>query len=436
MLWAVLFCSVCTLYFAGPFGSKALSEERPGDAVFEPLRREYLKLRNTDSNLEDTAAWEIAARRLEAFAERFPDNSNSPQALFNASIAWEELYKKGAAGASLRDAMACLNRLIEKYGESSYADDALVRKGDLLRVYFGRLDEAEYAYRWVVARYPKSDMYEAARLRLGLSSGAEGERWERASAKAATGEKLVVLDAGHGGEDFGACGVGGLLEKDVSLAVALDLKNLLEAQKIARVELTRSADDFIPLERRVETANRLGADLFVSLHTNASVDGKLSGLQVFYFDEASDEASSKLAARENQASPEGAMNGELQAILQDMMLDAKRGKSALLANAVHRSSVARLKGKWNSIRDLGVRKAPFFVLAGVNMPSILVEMFFVDNSDEGALLAKKEFRHELALGMLDGIAGFLDLDSSIGLVEKEQRVPWKQEPRFPRIKLN
>jgi N-acetylmuramoyl-L-alanine amidase len=219
----------------------------------------------------------------------------------------------------------------------------------------------------------------------------------------------VVLDAGHGGEDAGAEGLGGLLEKDVVLDIVLRLEELLQARSDLFVHLTRRGDDFIPLAERTKTANLFKADLFISIHNNASPAGRMQGLETYYLDNTNNEASRKLAERENRfwTDNSGTVQSDLQFMLSDLIQNMKKDDSIALAGFLHRSILQNVRSTYSGVKDLGVKKAPFYVLVGAHMPCVLLELLFIDNEGEGMLLANPEFRQELAKGIYIGINLFL-----------------------------
>jgi N-acetylmuramoyl-L-alanine amidase len=214
----------------------------------------------------------------------------------------------------------------------------------------------------------------------------------------------VVIDPGHGGKDPGAIGPSGLMEKDVVLDIAKRLRTLLQQEPAQRATLTRDTDAFIPLEERTAIANAKGADLFVSVHANAAERAEAQGVETYFLDTATDEQAMRTAARENATTP-GRM-GDLPLILRDLLLTSKRNESSLLAGSVQRALVQVPSGARNG-RDLGVKHAPFYVLMGAEMPSILVETAFISNPAEERRLADSQYRGEVARALLAGIKEYM-----------------------------
>jgi N-acetylmuramoyl-L-alanine amidase len=216
----------------------------------------------------------------------------------------------------------------------------------------------------------------------------------------------VVLDPGHGGGDFGATSPIGGDEKEITLDIARRVKALLERRHQLKVQLTREDDAFVPLARRTAFANRKEGAVFVSLHVNASEQHDASGFEAYYLDNTNDEASRKLAERENGIAP-GAGVDDLSFMLSDLIQSGKLEDSIHLTRAIDSGIRSRVLMTHRDLRSLGVKKAPFFVLVGAHMPCTLIEMFFVDHPSEGKKLRDDSFRSALAAGVADGIARFL-----------------------------
>ena len=213
--------------------------------------------------------------------------------------------------------------------------------------------------------------------------------------------RKIVLDPGHGGRDPGAIGVGGLAEKDIVLSIAKKLAKKLQKDTDIQVVLTRKDDTFIPLEDRTAMANAEGADLFVSLHMNASPNGDARGLETYYLDKTTDEAAIRLAARENATSRKNV--SDLQFILSDMTQNMKLEDSITLAYRLHGSLVAGMTKRMSDVRDLGVKKALFYVLVGARMPSVLVEMFFITHKSEGRAMSQESYQDAMVEALYEGI---------------------------------
>ncbi len=215
------------------------------------------------------------------------------------------------------------------------------------------------------------------------------------------GVRRIILDPGHGGHDPGAINRYGMREKDITLAVAKRIGAELRRSGKYEVHLTRTCDEYLALEERTEIANRLQGDIFVSLHVNSAESAQLAGIETYYLSLAGSAEEMRAAATENAASS-SSLN-DLQAILLDLMMNSKINESARLAEAVQDRMVTGLGRRYEDIRNLGVKKAPFIVLIGAKMPSILTEIAFLSNprearrlKDEGYLTA---VAHQIAAGI-------------------------------------
>jgi N-acetylmuramoyl-L-alanine amidase len=211
----------------------------------------------------------------------------------------------------------------------------------------------------------------------------------------------IVIDPGHGGHDPGAQAKE-LNEADLVLDVALRLEQLLLKQPGVEVMLTRRTDEFIPLEERTEIANREDADLFLSIHANAHRSSKARGVETYFLNFASNPDARAVAARENAAS--GRAMHSLPDIVKAITLNNKLDESRDFATMVQRAMVSRLRT--HDVRDLGVKQAPFVVLIGAGMPSVLAEISFVTNPQEGRLLKANAYRQRIAEALFDGIAQY------------------------------
>lgn len=219
--------------------------------------------------------------------------------------------------------------------------------------------------------------------------------------QAGNGLRKIVLDPGHGGKDPGAVGSGGIAEKDIVLNIAKKLAARLRKEMGVQVVLTRSDDRFIALEDRTAMANAEDADLFISLHMNASPNSEARGVETYYLDNTTDEAAIRLAARENATSRKNV--SDLQFILSDMMQNMKLEDSITLAHRLQGSLVGGMSKVMGDVKDLGVKKALFYVLVGARMPSVLVEMFFITNRSEGRAMNQGSYQDAMVEALFDGI---------------------------------
>jgi N-acetylmuramoyl-L-alanine amidase len=216
----------------------------------------------------------------------------------------------------------------------------------------------------------------------------------------------IVIDPGHGGHDTGTIGPEGLEEKDLVLEVGRRLGKLLQARLGAEVVYTRKNDTFIPLETRTAIANQQRADLFISIHANSSHDSDARGVETYYLNFTSSPEALEVAARENAVSEKSIY--ELQDLVKKIALKEKIEESREFAGDVQESLHSGLAAKSPAIRNRGVKKAPFIVLIGANMPSILAEISFVSNPTDEHRLKTSEYRQRIAESLYRGIAKYVD----------------------------
>ena len=216
----------------------------------------------------------------------------------------------------------------------------------------------------------------------------------------------IVIDAGHGGHDTGTIGPTGLMEKDLCLDVALRLGKIIQQRlPSADVVFTRSDDTFIPLEERTHIANEAKADMFISIHGNSSPDVAARGIETYYLNLKGSPEAMEVAARENAASEQGIH--ELEDLVKQIARTEKIDESREFAEDVQESLSKRMQKAIKPVKNRGVRKAPFVVLIGADMPSILTEISFLSNPADEKLLKQPEHRQRVAEGIFQGIAGYL-----------------------------
>jgi N-acetylmuramoyl-L-alanine amidase len=214
----------------------------------------------------------------------------------------------------------------------------------------------------------------------------------------------IVIDAGHGGHDSGTLGVDGIQEKDVVLDVALRLGKLLHDRLGAEIIYTRSDDTFVPLETRTAIANKAQADLFLSIHANSSPDESARGVETYYLNFTSDPTALDVAARENAVSDQSIH--QLSDLVKKIALKDKIAESREFAADVEGSLYAGLEKGNPGLKDRGVKKAPFVVLIGANMPSILAEISFVTNPKDASQLEEPDYRERVAESLYRGVARY------------------------------
>ncbi len=218
--------------------------------------------------------------------------------------------------------------------------------------------------------------------------------------------RRIVIDAGHGGYDSGTLGPGGLEEKDISLDVALRLGHLLHQRLGANVIYTRRTDKFVPLGQRTAIANRAHADLFISIHANSSSDSEVRGVETYFLNFTASPDALQVAARENAISNRSVH--ELSNLVRKITLSDKIDESRVFAGDVQQSLYDGMASGNPGLKNRGVKQAPFMVLIGANMPSILAEISFLTNPDDASELAQPEYRERLAEALCRGVARYVD----------------------------
>ena len=232
--------------------------------------------------------------------------------------------------------------------------------------------------------------------------------------------RRVVLDPGHGGHDEGTVGPGGLTEKELVLDVALRLAKLIEARLGSEVILTRADDTFIPLERRTAIANERKADLFLSIHANSSPYPRIGGVESYYLNFTTSRDALAVASRENASSDKSVF--ELRDLIQKITLQDKAEESKEFAGRVQAALFPFAARYDPGIKNRGVKKAPFVVLIGASMPSVLAEIGFLSNRREEALLKLPEHRQKLAEALYRGVNRYAQSLSHFEVAQAAGRV--------------
>ena len=354
----------------------------------------------------------------------------------NREQALRAAVDRGAA--SLKDYRAVVNafeNVVRKHPTSGYVDNALWRGAAVAREAFGRFGDdrdratARRMLALLASDYPLSPYVPKARdlaSRLDPAPAASEKPNPPPTASAPTpipkpapipapargpvslarqlglGAARIVIDPGHGGHDPGALGEG-ISEADVVLDVAIRLEALLAAAGVD-VVLTRRSDEFIPLDKRTAIARREQADLFLSIHANASRAQSARGVETYVLNFATDSNAEAVAAREN-ASTEQTISS-LPDIVRAIALHSKLDESRSLAALVQRSLVTELKPANRLLTDHGVKQAPFVVLVGAEMPSVLTEVAFITNPQEARLLRTVAYRQRIAQALFDAVRGY------------------------------
>jgi N-acetylmuramoyl-L-alanine amidase len=225
----------------------------------------------------------------------------------------------------------------------------------------------------------------------------------------------VVLDPGHGGHDVGTHGPSGLYEKDLVLDISQRLAALLQYRLGSEVLLTRSEDTYISLEGRTKIANDYKADLFLSIHANSSPVKSVTGVETYYLNFTTSRTALDVAARENATAESSIF--DLKDVLEKIALKDKIDESREFASRLQTSLFTLTKA--SATRNRGVKKAPFVVLIGAQMPSVLAEIGFLTNAADEALMRKNEHRQKIAEALYKGIAAYGETLSQVKVAKRE-----------------
>ncbi len=237
----------------------------------------------------------------------------------------------------------------------------------------------------------------------------------------ALGVRRIVIDPGHGGKDGGAPGYRrGVNEKDIVLSIARRLARKIRRTLKCEVILTRSSDRYLTLEERTAIANTQNADLFISIHTNAHKKRSAYGIETYYLNLATDKDAARVAARENATSTRNI--SDLEAILNDLMQNAKINESSRLATQVQNALYSHLKHRYSHVKNKGVKQAPFYVLLGAQMPAILVETSFISNKRECARLMTAKYQDDICNAIVQGICAYIRKTNPMAFLQKSELI--------------
>lgn len=347
---------------------------------------------------------------------------SKPQLLKGDSprLYFDLLYVKPAA--ELNDRVSIGNGLIKRVRAAQFDTQRLRVVLDLNRLAEYRVTTLTQPHRLVIdvlgsparvglrsASSPRAETNAAADDSIATILDSNAQRQETLHVpqnKQSEGLRLIVVDAGHGGKDPGAVGPSGVYEKDVVLPLALELARTLRQQLGVKVLLTRSDDRFLELRERTAYANRVGADLFISLHANATTGRRAYGVETYFLNLTKNVQAAEVAARENGTTLQEVSN--LEAILFDLMANAKINESSRLAAEVQQGLIAGLRPHYSKIKDLGVRQGPFHVLLGATMPSVLIEAAFISHPREEKRLTSSAYRKHAARAIVRGVQQYAD----------------------------
>ncbi|MDO8494763.1 MAG: N-acetylmuramoyl-L-alanine amidase [Deltaproteobacteria bacterium] len=367
--------------------------------------------------------WNRCIGRFEKLAEKNPQTEHGRKALFNVARLHQERFERFTENSDLKDAFKNYNEFLRRYPKDALADDALYRIASLRYEKERDPGRAVIALETMLERYPNGDMAKPARsllTRLETSSPiiTVTKKEDELQEENLTEEPLkdiqenneftirtIVIDPGHGGEDAGARGRKGTKESIVSLQIARKLAYHLSKTLPVKVLMTRTNNKTLSLSERNHFANKHNADLFISIHANASTIRDAHGVQTFYLDNATSSASEQLASFENKVL--GKSLDLSSRVLTTMLQNANTEDSRVLAGEVHKSLVDDLSNNYSAVKDLQVSTALFDVLIGVKAPSILVETAFITHPREEARLRDSSYQWKVARGIANGVKKFI-----------------------------
>lgn len=412
-----LVCLACCLFFCLSAGALAAN---PPD--YERAKDQLARLQKGSPGAN---SWQACADEFLKVYDNNPQWNLRVAALFRCGVALEEKARVTKSAVDARKAASVYEQSAKKFPASALADDALFRAAvvynellndqkkarvhleHIARRYF-RADHAKIAaeYREEMDKSGKnarasSDKEESVRETTTVSRPPSGAGTHRLAAQLGLSVRTIIIDPGHGGRDPGAMH-NGVVEQDVNLDVARRLKTILEKLGY-KVHLTRTGNKWVSLSERVAFSRRNKGDLFISIHVNASENSSISGLETYILDFARSSSVSRLATVENADS--GRL-GDMDKILTEILTGARTTESRRLADRIQKNTLSHLKKNGASTRDGGVKGAPFFVLVGSSMPSVLVELGYSTNDKEASRLKSSKHRQRLAQGLANGIHAY------------------------------
>jgi len=390
--------SICFFFFLGDLQADSFKEEV--DSLIARLR----SLRNTDVQYERKSDWSRLSSRFQTMLKTMPMGDSKSRALFHYAVVEREIGERAQDSEKLRLSAELFEKMSTADTQHELADDAL---HSAYLIYRDLLHEEASVAR---IKNDFSDVFPRSELIFLLDTneaGVEGKRRHSSQKNRGDSEKpLIFLDPGHGGEDEGAVGVSGIREKDLVLTLAKLVEKELIKSGCCRVALSREYDAFIPLFERTALANRLGAELFVSLHVNAHEENaaKARGFEVYYVSNESNPKAIELVSRENRQMQETQGFG-VQTFLSELYWRGAIEISKPFAHKMYSTLRKKLPKESDGMEIVGrgVHSAPFFVLFGAEMPAVLLELFIATHPDDAFLLSTPQFRNQLAQAIVQGI---------------------------------
>ena len=411
-LFALICLALCFL-FCVP--AQALAANPPD---YERAKAQLARLKEGKPGAN---SWQACADAFLKVYDNNPKWNLRVAALFRCGVALEEKAKVTKSSVDAKKAAAVYEQAAKKYPSSALADDALFRAAVVYNELLKDQKKARVHLEHISRRYSRADHAKIAEEYREKMDGKKSTSSKKGSgnsqkvtiekpgragshmlaAQLGLSVRTIIIDPGHGGRDPGAMH-NGVVERDVNLDVAQRLKKILEKLGY-KVHLTRSGNKGISLAERVRFSRRNKGDLFVSIHVNAADNTSISGLETYILDFARTSSASRLAMVENADS--GRL-GDMDKILTEILTGARTSESRRLADSIQKSTLSYLKKNGASTRDGGVKGAPFFVLVGSSMPSVLVEIGYCTNKSEASRLKTSKHRQRVAQGLANGIHAY------------------------------
>jgi len=422
-----------------PVVSAAMNAEEE----FSSLTGQYAAFRSDPHKMKYKQNWTRIGDAFVSLAEENAGTEIAPRALFTAAEIYRELRKVSVSKSDFNRAVELYGRVVSEYPDSDKAAEAVYYKALMFKEVKGdnlkacetvaallsgghslSITPAVWTEEKAWTMFSKfgcgidpfspdlQSMRRNAPMILSIRDSIRDGNEENAdtiplSVQLGLKIRRVIIDAGHGGEDKGAVGKNGIMEKDVVLEIAKKLAALIRKKMDIEVLLTRTGDYWVPLQDRTELARILKADIFISVHANANPNRNFRGVETYFLNNTDDRASQKVAAMENAPLEKGI--SDLKMTLLDLALTANVEESNRLATSIQKKLVSGLRSNgYKDVKDLGVKHALFYVLIGTEIPSVLIETSFLSNSIEEKRLNDPRYQEQAAEGILQGIIGFSD----------------------------
>jgi N-acetylmuramoyl-L-alanine amidase len=419
------------ILLSSTFDTVIAQDDSDLSSSYEDMRTRYRQLVIQDPSVTDLILWNKTRKEFQefAFSETLKeDRVYAPRLWYLLGRLHEQMYVRGKDSSAGKEAEKVFKNIVESFPDDDLADDALLA---LSRMYHRqeRFKEEKEALTTIIEEYAKSSSVIHAKKALevlnflGVLTDSDNETHlfedeftlqiseDRADSSVGSIRSLemkypvVVIDPGHGGSEDGAHGPEGIKEKEIVLTIANMVRTKFHGETKVRIFLTREVDEDLLLQDRTRIANELGADLFVSIHANASPYKTRKGVETYYLDNTDDKSSLRLAERENLVG--NVPQKSLSFIISDFIQSIKMDDSITAAHLIQSSLVGALMKYYDNIKNLGVKKAPFYVLVGAHMPCILVEVSFIDHPVEGRRLNTERYQRVVADGIYDGVVAYL-----------------------------